>query len=70
MLNQNTIYCVFLNFNAQYILFYLEDFKMPNNDRYVVRHPDGWAVKKGGAERASDVFGTQKEAERRAKEIV
>ena len=35
-----------------------------------VNHPDGWAIKKGGAEKASDVFGTQKEAEGRAKEIV
>ncbi|MCC5634135.1 DUF2188 domain-containing protein [Nostoc sphaeroides] len=44
---------------------------MPSeNDRYVVKHPDGWAVKKANAERASDVFDTQKEAEKRAKEIV
>ncbi len=43
---------------------------MGDNDRYVVKHPDGWAVKKGGAERPSDVFPTQKEAEQRAKQIV
>jgi Uncharacterized protein conserved in bacteria (DUF2188) len=43
---------------------------MSDNDRYVVKHPDGWAVKKTGAERASGVFDTQKEAEGRAKEIV
>jgi len=43
---------------------------MPKNDRYVVKHKDGWAVKKGGSERASGVFGTQKQAESRAKEIV
>ena len=43
---------------------------MSDNDRYVVKHPDGWAVKKPGAERPSNVFDTQKEAERRAKEIV
>ncbi len=41
-----------------------------SNDRYVVNHPDGWAIKKGGSEKASDVFGTQKEAEIRAKKIV
>jgi hypothetical protein len=43
---------------------------MSDNDRYVVKHPDGWAVKKTDAERASGVFDTQKEAEGRAKEIV
>lgn len=43
---------------------------MPKNDRYVTKHNDGWAVKKPGAERASNVYGTQKQAESRAKEIV
>ena len=43
---------------------------MPRNERYVVNHPDGWAVKKRGAGRSSAVFGTQREAEKRAKEIV
>ena len=43
---------------------------MPKNDRYVTRHPDGWAVKKPGAERASSLHDTQREAEGRAKEIV
>ncbi len=43
---------------------------MSGNDRYVVKHPDGWAVKKADADRASGVFGTQREAEFRAKEIV
>jgi hypothetical protein len=40
------------------------------NDRYVVKHPEGWAVKKGGADRASGVFKTQGEAEAAAKRIV
>ena len=40
------------------------------NDRYVVLNPAGWAVKKAGAVRASAVFDTQLEAEKRAKEIV
>ena len=43
---------------------------MSKNDRYVVKRGDDWAVKKGGAERASGIFGTQREAERYAKEIV
>lgn len=43
---------------------------MPENDRYVVNHPEGWAVKKPHAGRASAVFPTQAEAEARAKEIV
>jgi hypothetical protein len=43
---------------------------MSKNDRYVTKHPDGWAVKKPGADRASSVHGTQKEAESRAKGIV
>jgi hypothetical protein len=40
------------------------------NARYVVKHGDDWAVKGAGAKRASGVFGTQQEAEARAKEIV
>lgn len=40
------------------------------NDRHIVKHPDGWAVKKPGAQRASDVLPTQKQAIERAKEIV
>ena len=43
---------------------------MKKNDRYVVNHPEGWAVKKSSADRASAVFGTQREAEMRAKQIV
>jgi Uncharacterized protein conserved in bacteria (DUF2188) len=43
---------------------------MSGNDRYVVKHPEGWAVKKADAERASGVFDTQREAEQKAKEIV
>jgi hypothetical protein len=43
---------------------------MSKNDRYVVKHPDGWAVKAGGADRASSVHKTQHEAEQAAKEIV
>lgn len=41
-----------------------------NNDRYVVKHDDGWAVKKPGADRASSVHDTQREAERAAKDTV
>ena len=41
------------------------------NGRYVVKHPGGgWAVKGPKAERASDILSTQREAERRAKDIV
>ncbi|MCB0637341.1 MAG: DUF2188 domain-containing protein [Lewinella sp.] len=43
---------------------------MSKTDRYVTKHPGGWAVKKPGAGRASSVHGTQKEAESRAKGIV
>lgn len=41
-----------------------------DEDRYVVKHEDGWAVKKENAQRASGVFDTQKEAIDRAREIV
>lgn len=44
--------------------------KMAKNDRFVVRHPKGWAVRKPHADRASSVHPTQREAEGRAKEIV
>jgi hypothetical protein len=43
---------------------------MARNDRYVVNHPGGWAVRGSGKGRASGVFDTQREAEQRAKEIV
>jgi Uncharacterized protein conserved in bacteria (DUF2188) len=43
---------------------------MSDNNRYVVKHPEGWAVKKAHAERASGIFETQREAELRAKKIV
>ena len=43
---------------------------MAKNDRYVVKHEEGWAVKKAGAEKASSIHNTQKAAETRAKEIV
>lgn len=43
---------------------------MSKNDRFVVKHGKQWAVKKTGAERASGVFDTQREAEQSAKTIV
>ena len=43
---------------------------MPKNDRYVVNHPEGWAVRGPNADRASDVFDTQRDAIDRAREIV
>ncbi len=44
---------------------------MPSeNDRYVVKHPEGWAVRKAGARRVSSVHPTQAEAEQVAKKIV
>jgi len=43
---------------------------MSENDRYVVKRGKEWAVVKPHAQRASAVTGTQREAERRAKEIV
>lgn len=43
---------------------------MAKNDRFVVKHNEGWAVKKTKAGRSSSVHTTQKEAEKRAKEIV
>ena len=43
---------------------------MAKNDRYVVKHPEGWAVKAPRADRASGVFGRQSDAIDRAKGIV
>lgn len=43
---------------------------MAKNDRFVVRHPEGWAVKKSGADRASSVHERQSDAERAAKQTV
>ena len=43
---------------------------MTKNDRYVVKHGKGWAVKAAGAQRSSEVSSTQKAAETRATEIV
>ncbi len=38
-------------------------------NQHVVPHPDGWAVKPAGGQRASAVFSTQAEAIERAREI-
>jgi hypothetical protein len=43
---------------------------MSNESRHVVRDGDQWAVKKPGAERASSLHDTQREADRRAAEIL
>jgi Uncharacterized protein conserved in bacteria (DUF2188) len=44
---------------------------MPRNERHVTRRPDGdWQVVKPGADRASAVTGTHREAQARAREIV
>jgi hypothetical protein len=40
------------------------------SDRFVVNHPDGWAVKAPGAKRASGVFDTQAKAQVAARQIV
>ena len=39
-------------------------------DRYVTKHPRGWAVKAAGGMRASSVHRTQREAESAAKRAV
>jgi len=41
-----------------------------DNDRYVVKYGDKWAVKKANALKPSAIADTQAEAEARAKEIV
>lgn len=43
---------------------------MPKNERYVTKHPDGWAVRSPGGKRASSIHRTQREAEKSAKQIV
>lgn len=43
---------------------------MPKNDRYVTKHPHGWAVKGPGSKRASSLHSTQAGAEMRAKQVV
>lgn len=40
-----------------------------HNDVYVVRHKDGWAVKKPNAERSSAVLDTQEDAIERAQKL-
>ena len=36
---------------------------MSNATQHVIKHPDGgWSVKKGGSDRATKIFQTQKEA--------
>jgi Uncharacterized protein conserved in bacteria (DUF2188) len=40
------------------------------SDRYVTKHPRGWAVQAPGAKRASSVHATQREAEAQAKRTV
>lgn len=43
---------------------------MARNDRFVVKHNEGWEVKKTQAGRSSSVHPTQRETEKRTKEIV
>lgn len=43
---------------------------MSKNDRYVVKHPDGWAVKAPKSDRASGIYDRQSDAEKSAKTIV
>lgn len=43
---------------------------MTKNERFVTKHPDGWAVKAPRSQRSSSIHRTQREAEQRAKEIV
>jgi Uncharacterized protein conserved in bacteria (DUF2188) len=44
---------------------------MAQNNRHVAPTKDGqWAVRDEGSERASDLFGTQKKAQDRAREIL
>jgi hypothetical protein len=61
---------MFLVLGNNLIFISIEALNMSENDRYVVKHEEGWAVKKAHAERASGVFETQREAEIRAKDIV
>ena len=35
---------------------------MVKNNQHIVKHPDGWAVKKAGGQRATSVHKTQREA--------
>lgn len=42
---------------------------MSKKNQHVVPHPEGWAVKAEGADKASAVFSTQKEAIGRGREI-
>jgi len=42
---------------------------MAKKNQHVVPHPDGWAVKPEGGERASSVHDTQAEAIERARDI-
>ena len=39
------------------------------SSQHVVPHPDGWAVRKSGSDRVSQVFDTQQEAINRGREI-
>ena len=39
-------------------------------DRFVTKHPNGWAVKAADAQRASSVYSTQRAAEQAAKQTV
>lgn len=40
------------------------------NDRFVSPHPDGWANKRSGADRAASVHKTQREAENAARDML
>lgn len=43
---------------------------MPKNNYWITQHSQGWQAKKEGADRASRVFDTQKEAENYARNVL
>ncbi len=43
---------------------------MPRNERHVVPHADGWAIRKPGSDRVSDTAATQRDAIDRARELL
>jgi hypothetical protein len=45
-----------------FILLFKFNILIMKKTQHVVKHPDGWAVKKGGSSRATKVFPTQADA--------
>lgn len=65
---RNATYCVY-TYLLHHMVYFTQQVTCMGKNQHVVTHPDGWAVKGEGNERATSVHSTQAEAIEAAREI-